>query len=427
VIGGGPAGTFFSYFLLDMADRMGMDVSLDLYEPRDFSRTGPAGCNMCGGIISESLVQALAAEGIILPPNVVQRGIDSYALHTDVGSVRIDTPLQEKRIGAVHRGSGPRGAQDMAWESFDRHLQDLALGKGAQLIQKRVSAIEWIDGRPEVHTRGDAPVIYDLLAVCIGVNTAARKLFENKVPAYRPPQTTKTFIREYHLGHEAIEQYLGSSMHVFLLDLPRLEFAAFVPKGDYVSLCMLGDDVDQSLISEFLDTEAVRQCFPPEFSLDKGACQCAPRLTVQGSAQSFDDRIVFIGDCGVTRLYKDGIGAAYRTAKAAASTAIFQGVSADDFREHFWPACQNIRTDNLLGRRVFLVTGIIQKKRFSRRALLRMIASEQSKPGELRRMSTVLWDTFTGSAPYREILIRTLHPAFLIRFAWDNLISIVKR
>ena len=95
VVGGGPAGTFFSYFLLEMAQNVGVDVELDIYEPRDFSRAGPAGCNMCGGIVSESLVQALAAEGIILGPDVVQRAIDSYSLHMDVGDVGIATPRRE--------------------------------------------------------------------------------------------------------------------------------------------------------------------------------------------------------------------------------------------------------------------------------------------------------------------------------------------
>jgi len=36
-------------------------------------------------------------------------------------------------------------------------------------------------------------------------------------------------------------------------------------------------------------------------------------------------------------------------------------------------------------------------------------------------MSTVLWDTFTGSAPYGSVLLRTLHPAFLSRFAREML------
>ena len=36
VIGGGPAGSFVSYFLLDMARMMGTDLVLDIFEPRDF-------------------------------------------------------------------------------------------------------------------------------------------------------------------------------------------------------------------------------------------------------------------------------------------------------------------------------------------------------------------------------------------------------
>ena len=59
VIGGGPAGSLFTYFLFEMAERIGMELAVDIYEPKDFTKTAPHGCNMCGGIISESLVQLL--------------------------------------------------------------------------------------------------------------------------------------------------------------------------------------------------------------------------------------------------------------------------------------------------------------------------------------------------------------------------------
>ncbi|HEX9076336.1 MAG TPA: hypothetical protein VF932_11190, partial [Anaerolineae bacterium] len=109
VIGGGPAGSFFSYFLLDMAERTGLALDVDIYEPRDYDTAGPAGCNMCAGVLHESLVQSLAAEGINLPPTVVQRGMDMNILHMDVGSVRIQAPRDEKRIATTFRGIGPRG------------------------------------------------------------------------------------------------------------------------------------------------------------------------------------------------------------------------------------------------------------------------------------------------------------------------------
>jgi hypothetical protein len=188
---------------------------------------------------------------------------------------------------------------------------------------------------------------------------------------------------------------------------------------------MLGDDIDNELIQAFLGSDEVRKCMPETWIGEFRSCNCMPRINIEGAAHPYADRIVFIGDCGVTRLYKDGIGAAYRTAKAAASTAMFQGVSADDFKKHFMPVCDGIRKDNSIGKINFLVTKLIQKVRFTRRALLRMTALEQHRDGNERRMSMVLWDMFTGSAPYIEIFKRTLNPKFLGVFLWNNVIAIL--
>ena len=424
VMGGGPAGSFVSYFLLDMAERLGIDIHVDIYEPRDFTRPGPASCNHCGGIISESLVQILAADGINLPPTVIQRGIDSYVMRMDVGSTRIDTPLHEKRIAAVHRGAGPRGIKEMKWGSFDGYLQKLAMDKGAHLVQERVDALGWLDGRPQVGIPNNLPRGYDLLVGAIGVNSNALKLFEGLGFGYQAPQTTKTYICEFPLGEEVVQKYLGNAMHVFLLNLPRLEFAALIPKGDFVTVCLLGEEIDKELVQAFLETPEVKQCLPPDWYLPQTFCHCAPRINMQGATHAFTDRVVLIGDCGATRLFKDGIGAAYRMAKSVATTAIFNGVSAEDFRQHYGPVYKGIIADNRIGKMIFIITHQIQKRRFTRRAILRMVASEQSKEGSPRRMSTVLWDTFTGSASYRDVFLRTLHPAFISRFLWNLVVSI---
>jgi hypothetical protein len=150
-------------------------------------------------------------------------------------------------------------------------------------------------------------------------------------------------------------------------------------------------------------------------------------LSISGADHPYGDRFVFVGDCGVTRLYKDGIGAAYRTAKAAATTAALQGISAANFAEYYRPACQRIETDNLIGKFVFFVTRQIQKRRFTRRAVLRMTTDEQSQDPANRRMSMVLWDTFTGSAPYKEILMRTLGLRFLLQLCADMALSLSTR
>src|SRR6266568_590778 len=81
VIGGGPSGSFFSFFALKMAKMMGKELQITIFEPKDFTKDGPGGCNKCGGIISELLVQTLALEGPILPNSVVRKGINAYRVH----------------------------------------------------------------------------------------------------------------------------------------------------------------------------------------------------------------------------------------------------------------------------------------------------------------------------------------------------------
>jgi flavin-dependent dehydrogenase len=418
VVGAGPAGSLFAYFLLEMAARVGLDLHVDIVESRDFNQASPQGCNMCGGIVSESLVQNLAAEGLNLPPTVVQRGIDSYHLHMDVGSVLIETPLHEMRIGAVHRGAGPKDVKERDWESFDQHLLERALAKGARLVRGRVEGASVEQGKPVIRLRTGELASYDLLAVASGVNSPVLKAFEAAGIGYVPPAITKTFIREYYLGRDVISRTVGNSMHVFLLDIPRLDFAALIPKGDYVTVCMLGEDIDNALVQAFLDAPEVRRCFPPDWRAESRSCQCMPYINVRGVERPYADRFVFIGDCGMTRLYKDGIGAAYRTAKAAARTVVFEGVSADAFHKHYGSVCRTIATDNVMGRMAFVFTRLAKRMTVARRAILRITIDEQQRDGDKRRMSGILWDMFSGSAPYKDIFMRMLHPGFAAGFVW---------
>ncbi len=422
VVGGGPAGAFFSYFLLRMAREIDVDVHVDIYEPRDFSQPGPAGCNMCGGIVSESLVQALIAEGIDLGPAVIQRTINSYTLHMDVGNVRIETPRLEKRIASVHRGGGPRYLTQAQGSGLDGYLLEMAVSCGANHIRRRGTAIAFRKGRPCVQT-SETEAEYDLLVGAVGVNSSALKLFEDAGLSYKSPRVSKTYICEFCFGRDLIRRELGYSMHVFLLNIPRVEFAALIPKGDYVTLCVLGHNLGRSSIAEFVNSREVRECLPPNWDPPADFCHCAPRIAMSSAVRPFGDRFVLVGDCGTTRLYKDGIGSAYRTAKAAARTVVFHGFAESDFRRHYWQVCKKISRDNALGKIVFAVTRHMQKYRFARRGIWRMVSTEQRISGASAHMSTVLWDTFTGSAPYSSVLRRVLNPAFIARFLWELGIS----
>jgi hypothetical protein len=153
---------------------------------------------------------------------------------------------------------------------------------------------------------------------------------------------------------------------------------------------------------------------PPGWDPETRSCQCLPHINVHGVEKPYAERVVFIGDSGVTRLYKDGIGAAYRTAKAAARTAIFEGVSERAFRDHFLPVCRSIHSDNRIGAYAFVLTRVAQRLRILRRAIL-AIALDEQRPGRAPRLSGVLWDIFSGSAPYGDIFRRMFDPVLALR------------
>ena len=421
VVGGGPAGSLFAYFLLRLANAIDLELEVDIFEPRHFTHAGPAGCNHCGGIISESLVQLLATEGINLPDTVVQRGIFSYMLHMDVGSVEIESPVLEQRIASVYRGNGPRGGEDMPWDSFDGYLQMTAEKEGARIIHQLVTGLTRDNGKPVVTTTDGKSSTYDLAVLATGVNSNFRQIIdEGFVDGL--PEVSRTFISEFKAGRERIQDVLGDSMHVFLLDIPRLEFAALIPKGDYVTMAMLGDKIDRDLIGTFLDSAVVNRAFPVQTV--PGVCTCSPVINIKGPKRPYGDRVVMVGDMGVTRLYKDGIGAAFRTSKAAAEAAIIYGISSADFEEHYMPTCRNIAVDNRYGHVTFAFMTIFRKVRFARKVVLRMTSSEQRR-NRGRHLSAILWNLFTGSAPYREVFFRALHPAFVLGLVWNALATLL--
>jgi flavin-dependent dehydrogenase len=415
VVGGGPSGSFFAFFLLKMAAAIDLDIEVDIYDPRSFSHCGPAGCNHCGGIVSESLVQILAAEGINLPSSVVQRGIESYVVHMDVGSVAIQNQVGEQRIAALYRGNGPRESCESPWESFDGYLQGLAVQRGANVVRKLITDIDWRSGYPWLQFADQAELKYDLVTVATGVNSNFLKLLDDMPAGFELPRTTRAYVCEFRSSEDEILSILGNSVHAFLLPIPRLEFAAIIPKGEFATVVMLGDDLDDEVVHAFLKDPAVLRCFPT--NVLPPVCSCAPLVNMGARKKPYGDRIVLVGDSGVTRLYKDGIGAAFRTGKAAATTAVFQGVSEEAFKHSFWPTCQSITRDNAIGKVMFGTTGILKRVTFLRNVILRMTAREQMDPSRKPHMSLLLWNMFTGSAPYTQIFLGAIHPGFIGNFA----------
>jgi len=422
VIGGGPAGSFFSYFVLQLAKRIDLQLCVDIYERKNFPVFGAAGCNMCAGVISESLIQALSIEGIDLPPDVVQRGVNSFVLHTSSDTAVMHAPFKEMRIATVYRGGGPRGASNVTWKSFDNYLLELAKSYGVQVIAEKVTDLTWINDRPQVHTAKTTHE-YDLVVGAFGVNSPAGELFEKLGFGYKQPGGKKTYNCELDLGTDFVSNTLGSAMHAFLLNLPNMDFGALVPKGNYATLCLIGKKIDSEFVTYFKELETVKNLINKGDGAVPASCQCSPLCSLGAAKQPYGDRFVFIGDCGMSRLNKDGIGSAYRTAKAAAVTAVFSGVSAQDFRRRFWPMCKAIRMDNQFGKLLYLFVDLVKKADFLTRGVMRTTKIEQGKENSKRFMSMILWDMFTGSAPYRAVFFRSLNPRFIASFIWNILLA----
>ena len=161
---------------------------------------------------------------------------------------------------------------------------------------------------------------YDLVVAAVGLDNKSLSILKGANVKFQPPSTTKTYISEFHLGEKLVSEYFGDSMHVFLMNIPNLEFGALIPKGHYVTLVLLGKEISKELVQSFLSSPQVIGCFPKDYNLSKIACcQCYPKINTHTAKYMYGDRFVAIGDTATSKLYKNGIGAAYVTAKAAAT------------------------------------------------------------------------------------------------------------
>ncbi len=408
VIGGGPTGSFFSIFALKMAKMMGKDINVTIYEPKDFTRDGPAGCNRCGGVISELLVQNLAVEGIILPESLVQRGINSYKLYTAHGKVLIETPTFERTIATIYRGGGPKGTTGKDKESFDNFLLNAAVREGAVHVPLKIDRIEYKNGRPVLFSKDEKISEPELVVGAIGVKSNTSKIFEEMGFGYKRPETVTAAIAEIDIEGHTVSEIFGNSVHLFLLPMKGIKFAAMVPKGAYVTVCILGQNMNINSVSEFLDHTVVKSILPKD-GLFKIECRCLPKMNVQAPVSPFTDRVVLCGDAGSTRLFKDGIGAAYIMGKVAARTAVFQGVGKEHFLKEYYPVYKSIINDNLFGKFLFSVTDIFKTYKALTKGMLAVVQKEQEDTDNQKVMSSILWDMFTGNERYKNIFMRSMN------------------
>ena len=314
----------------------------------------------------------------------------------------IATPSLEKTIATVYRGGGPKGIIGKDKESFDHFLLGLAVEEGAVHSAVRVDRIEYKNKRPVLFSREDKIYDADLVVGAFGINSTTAKIFEDIGFGYKNPVTVTAAIAEIGLDKNILSEYFGNSVQLFLLPIKDMKFAAMIPKGTYVTVCILGQNVNTHTVNNFLDNPVVKSVLP-NLMTKKPDCFCLPKMNIGAPRVPFTDRIVMCGDAGSTRLFKDGIGAAYIMGKAAAKTAVFQGVSAQHFQKEYYPVYKSIIIDNWFGKILFAITDLHRNYKILSKGMLDVVRKEQQNPVKPKRLSSVLWGMFTGNERYKNL------------------------
>lgn len=391
IIGGGPAGSFAALHLLNSASKFGLKLEVLIFEPRNFSNPGPGGCNSCAGILSSRLIEGLDSLGLSLPDELIQAELTNYTVHLDDVAVQLEQPDPRRKIISVYRGGGPRLFSGDLTPSFDKYLLEQAINRGAKHIPQRVRKVIWNE-KPVVQTAHDK-ITADLLVLATGVNSRPPMSPEF---GYQAPKTVMMAQDEILTP----KNWSPNQVDVFFRDPPGLIFGALIPKGRYINISLLGKGFTKDTVGDFLELQDLTST---KFSSLQSLCGCTPRIAVSSARKFFGSRWVAVGDAAVTRLYKDGIGSAFFTSKAAMQVAIQNGISERAFKKGYLPFCRKVAGDNLYGRILFKMWNLT----LHRASLIKIwrctIEDELTLTPEKRTHIRLLWGLFTGDELYRDL------------------------
>lgn len=417
IIGGGPAGSFFAHFILKLASKKGISLSVTIFDGKDFLQSGPKGCNLCAGVISESLNEKLKEEGIFLPEERIINRVDGYCLHVDGEELLLScAENMKKTIATVFRGNGPRYSTFPEAISFDDFLLSWARDRGADVISQPVRHVETAknDFAPQIVLFGkrEAPQKFetDLIVGAFGVNSYFMKKVQDLGIGYRPPSTLVTFQAEVKLGKEKIFKTFGNTIHIYVLKNKIIHYATLIPKGDYITITLIGKkNATKDSFFEFLKIRDIQGKIP----FLKPDCFCYPKIATSPAKKPFSHRLVIIGDASFSRHYKNGLESAFLTAKSAAETAVNFGIDAHSFSVHYRQQIKKpIIHDNIYGRILFFLNDFILSVPLLARSHLSLVKKKENNASN--KLTFLLWNMFTGNIPYKEIFKNSLDIKLLL-------------
>ncbi|MBI4303196.1 MAG: FAD-dependent oxidoreductase [Chloroflexi bacterium] len=408
IVGGGPAGCFFALYLLRFSAERGIHPQITIYEPRDFDKLGPHGCKGCAGILSMALLKNLGELGLSIPDSVIQSRIEQYTVHSPYTSITFSNPEKGTPILSIYRGGGPRLSEYKDHASFDGWLLGEAEKRGALIEHRPVSRISL--GEQASIEVGGKDLAYDLIVLATGVNSRPIPIDSLK---YAPPRTQLMTQDELFAGTAQVKSRLGNGAHVFLIPHSGMVFGTLVPKGPFINISVLSSGKRPVSVAQFLESSLVKSVLPEKY---ERVCGCQPKAVVSPAHSYYADRFVAIGDAAVSRLYKDGIGSSLLTARQAAHTAVYHGLSYRDFERQYQSLCLNIARDNRWGQLLFSLNSKAKDSRSFLLAQHRLIGDEQNNMRGPQPFTRGAWGMFTGSYSYRNIARMTLSPASIAKF-----------
>ncbi|NIS68240.1 MAG: FAD-dependent oxidoreductase [Proteobacteria bacterium] len=410
VIGGGPAGSFFALYLLRYAGETQIRPEITIYQQRNFDELGPKGCKGCAGILSISFLRNFAELNLSIPEEIIQNEITDYAVHSPYTSISISNPEKGIQIASIYRGGGAHPSHYENSISFDGWLLNQALRQGAKVENRRVSGI-YLGQEVGIKVRGKK-LKYDLVVLASGVNASPVQVLGLD---YAPPQTKRMAMGELYAGTAQVQSRLGNVAHVFLIPHSGLIFGTLVPKGPFINVSVLSSSEHPVPVTDFLSHDIVRDILPDSY---KHVCGCQPLAAISSAHNYYADRFIAVGDAAVSRLYKDGIGSSLLTAREAARTIIYHGLSRHDFERHYQPLCSDIDRDNWWGRLLFWINDKAKDSRAFLLAQHRLVGNEQDNLKGPQPFTKAAWGMFSGSYSYGSIARRVFGPASLVKLLW---------
>ncbi|RME45172.1 MAG: NAD(P)/FAD-dependent oxidoreductase [Chloroflexi bacterium] len=392
IIGGGPGGSACAIALCRLAQSLGREIKVTVYEGKTFQ--GERHYNQCVGVVSPPIQKILEDElGIPFPWHLVQRLITAYVLHGEHRSLSL-SDVSEEPSYALRR------------VTFDAYLLEQAEAAGARVVRSRVTDVEVNPDGVIIYSESDNRRA-DVLIGAFGLDTGTAAALARATP-YRPPQFLDSIVTKVHPPDNYPEiapappgQIPSGRIHAFLPATSHIEFGAVSPKGNHLTVNIAGAHVTAAWMDYFLQGPArdLLTFVDPEHPLNpKDFRYFKGRFPISVAKGFYGNRYVTVGDAaGLVRAFKGkGINSACLTGLWAARAILTAGISARAFERSYVQDCREILSDIPYGHLVRQI--VINASRLHQ--VDRALALAEDRP----ILRQALFDAVSGRQPYRTII-----------------------